>query len=206
MQNRKLILVRHGESVSNRSKTITGQGDALLTRNGRREAGRTARFIQREFGLEIDRIITSPLSRARVTASCIARRVRTPLEENGMLMETDFGDWEGEKMADIRLEPGWQEYESDPFHFSFPGGESVQDVKKRVLSFKSGLLRQEDWDTAVIVSHYTPIVFLLLSAIGNGGLKRSPFRIENASVSIIEIGGGRELLGLVNHKPRPQFN
>ncbi len=201
MQTRRILLVRHGESVTNRSETITGQGDAVLTRNGRSEAKRTARFIQRKFGRGIDLILTSPLSRARVTANCIAGRARAPVEENGVLMESDFGDWEGKKKADIRLEPGWEKYESDPFHFSFPGGESVQDVKKRVLRFKSQLLRQEGWRTAVVVSHYMPIVFLVLSVIGNENSVKSPFRIENASVSMIEINGDREILGLLNYKP-----
>ncbi|MBN2324727.1 MAG: histidine phosphatase family protein [Spirochaetes bacterium] len=201
MQTRKIILVRHGESVSNRNRTITGQGDAPLTRNGRTEAKRAARFITRKFGRSIDLIISSPLSRARATANCIADRVRASIEVNGALMEADFGRWEGKKMADIRLEPGWEEYEGDPFHFSFPGGECVQDVKKRALSFKSKLLVREGWRTAVVVSHYTPIVFLMLSVIGDVDTVKSPFKIENASVSIVEIDGDRETLGLVNYKP-----
>jgi broad specificity phosphatase PhoE len=201
MQSKKIILVRHGESVSNRSKTITGQGESALTRNGIREARRAARFIKHKFGRSIDLIVTSPLSRARVTAKFISARVGTSVEENGVLMEADFGDWEGKKMADIRLEPGWEKYEGDPFHFSFPGGESVQDVKKRALFFKSQLLLKEGWQTAVIVSHYTPIVFLLLSVIGDGNTVKSPIRIENASVSIIEVNGDKEILGLLNYKP-----
>ena len=201
MQTKRIILVRHGESVTNRNKTITGQGDVALTRNGRREANRASRFIQRKFGRSIDLILTSPLSRARVTSEFIADRVRAPIEEISVLMETDFGDWEGKKMSDIRLEPGWEKYERDPFHFSFPGGEHVQDVKKRALRFKSQLLRHEGWRTTVVVSHYTPIVFLVLSVIGNQNAEKSPIRIENASVSIIEIDGDREILGLLNYKP-----
>ena len=198
---RRIVLVRHGESVSNRNMTITGRSDAALTRNGSREAKRTSRYIKRRFGPQTDIILTSPLSRAFDTALCISRSLNVPVSDHDSLMETDFGRWEGKTKADLPKEPEWDVYIKDPFHFSFPEGEAVQEVKRRTLLFKDRLLLREDWNCAVIVSHYTPIVFLILSAIGNDDAVRSPFRIDNASISVIEIREDSELVSMLNYKP-----
>jgi broad specificity phosphatase PhoE len=101
--------------------------------------------------------------------------------------------------------PGWEDYTKDPFHFSFPGGESPQEVKKRVLAFKEKISGDNGWNSAVVVSHYTPIVFFILSAIGDGDERRAGFKIDNAALSVIEMTDSYEYIRMLNFVPWERY-
>ena len=66
----KLYFVRHGESEWNTVGRICGATDIPLTDRGREMAKETAARIIEE-GIKIDKIISSPLSRAYETAKII---------------------------------------------------------------------------------------------------------------------------------------
>jgi probable phosphoglycerate mutase len=199
METRTIVLVRHGESTANRDRTLTGQTDPDLTARGRSQARRASRYINGRFA--VDRLYSSPLKRAVNTAAPIAARARVPLVTDTLLVEADFGSWEGMSGRDLSAELGWEDYVKDPFHYRFPGGESPQDVKKRMRLFREKLLADRDWRGTVVVSHYTPIVFFLLGVLGNGDAVKAPFRVDNASLSVVEVGEGREMLALLNFSP-----
>jgi broad specificity phosphatase PhoE len=199
METRTIILVRHGESTANRDRTFTGHTDPELTGRGSSQARRASRYINGRFA--VDRLYSSPLKRAVNTAAPIARRARSPLVTDPLLMEADFGNWEGLSRKDLSAEYGWEDYVKDPFHYRFPGGESPQDVKKRIRLFREKLFADGNWRRIVVVSHYTPIVFFLLEVLGNGDAGKAPFRVDNASLSVIEAGDGYELLTLLNYSP-----
>jgi broad specificity phosphatase PhoE len=199
METRTIILVRHGESTSNRERTLTGRTDPELTARGRSQATRASRYINGRYA--VDRLYSSPLKRAERTAEPIARRARAPLVTDHLLVETDFGSWEGLRREDLSAKQGWEDYLKDPFHYRFPGGESPQDVKRRVRLFREKLLADATWRSIVVVSHYTPIVFFLLGVLGGGDAAKAPFRVDNASLSVVETGEGYELLSLLNFTP-----
>ena len=76
-----LIVVRHGQSVSNLQKRFTGQHETDLTELGHLQAENTARFLD---DCHIDKIYASDLSRAMETA-------RHTAERKGLLIPTvDF--------------------------------------------------------------------------------------------------------------------
>jgi probable phosphoglycerate mutase len=191
---RKLILIRHGESTTNQERRLTGQIDPALTQKGIRQAQNAARFIFSRHRC-IDMVYTSPLLRTVHTARIIAERLDVPLIRDDLLIETDFGAWEGLGRDELKRKSEWRDYVSDPFHFSFPGGESPQDVKKRVRIFMEKIFGQTDWNSTVIVSHYTPIAFLILQVMGDGNKNRAPFTLDNASISILFLSGAAENAG-----------
>ena len=199
METRTIILVRHGESTANRERTLTGRTDPELTARGRSQARRASRFINGRYA--VDRLYSSPLKRAVHTAGPIARKARAPLVTDNLLLETDFGSWEGLGREALSSKHGWENYLKDPFHYRFPGGESPQDVKRRVHLFREKLIADAAWRGIVVVSHYTPIVFFLLGVLGNGDAAKAPFRVDNASLSVVEVGEGYELLSLLNFTP-----
>jgi broad specificity phosphatase PhoE len=69
---RRLLLVRHGESEANRAGVLDGYPDAPLTALGRAQVVRLADWV-RELELSNARLITSPLRRALDTAAAIGR-------------------------------------------------------------------------------------------------------------------------------------
>lgn len=200
MKSKRIILIRHGESTANKNRILTGRSDPDLTRNGYRQAKKASQFIKNRY-MPVDILYTSPLKRAFQTADIIAGHVKTPLKKTELLTETDFGNWEGMNKNDLSLESGWDRYIKDPFHFQFPGGESPQDVKNRVMAFKEKIHLDTGWNNAVIVSHYTPIAFFILSILGNGSDTAARFKIDNAALSVIEKINDFEYIGMLNYVP-----
>ena len=200
MEIKRIILLRHGESADNIKKVLSGRSDPDLTRTGNKQAKKVSRFIKKKFA-PIDIIFTSPLKRAYSTAQSISKHLKAPLYEEELLIETNFGAWEKFGKSELSHKPGWDDYTKDPFHFNFPGGESAQDVKKRVLEFKEKISSDNGWNSAVIVSHYTPIAFFILSAIGDGNELRASFKIDNAALSVIEMTPQYEYIRMLNFLP-----
>lgn len=94
---RKLVLVRHGQSEWNLKKLFTGWRDPDLTDLGVLEA-RTAGLWLKDLGTTFDVAFTSNLSRAQRTCSLILQAVGQPDIETiraEALNERDYGDLSG---------------------------------------------------------------------------------------------------------------
>ena len=118
----KVFLVRHGETAWTISRQHTGRTDIPLSERGEQEASAVG---VRLTALRFDRILSSPLQRARRTAE-----IAMPgswVETDDDLMEWDYGAYEGRRTADIELErPGWS-----LFRDGCPGGETLVSVGAR---------------------------------------------------------------------------
>ena len=86
----KLYFVRHGESEWNTIGRICGATDIPLTDRGREMARDTAREIVKE-GIKVDRIISSPLSRAYETATIIGSVLGVDVKKDDRIKEQNFG-------------------------------------------------------------------------------------------------------------------
>ena len=93
-----IYFIRHGESEANERKVFAGQkDDSILTDNGREQAKATAKEILAE-GIKIDRIITSPLTRAIETAHIIAKEIGfdiSKITKDERILEYDLGTLSG---------------------------------------------------------------------------------------------------------------
>lgn len=93
---KKLYFVRHGLSELNVQSLYAGITDTPLTDEGRRQAKLAGQHAKQ---LDIDYIISSPLSRALETAQIIAKEIGYPLdniEVNSLFIERDFGALEAQ--------------------------------------------------------------------------------------------------------------
>jgi len=93
-----IYFIRHGESEANERKVFAGQkDDSILTEKGREQARVTAKEIIAE-GIKIDRIITSPLTRAIETAHIIAQEIGfdvSKITKDERIIEYDLGTLSG---------------------------------------------------------------------------------------------------------------
>src|SRR3982074_1290712 len=96
----RLILVRHGETLSNAQKRFTGQSDVPLSPLGRRQIAALGKSLARE---HLDVIGASDLMRTRVTAEAIARFHALPVSVDPNLRELALGEWEDHTYADVLL-------------------------------------------------------------------------------------------------------
>jgi probable phosphoglycerate mutase len=130
----ELLIVRHGESVANAEGRMQGQRDYPLSELGRQQAELLGRFLA-GFGLKFDAAYTSPLTRARATASVLTSALGLPEAELAPeLSELHAGGLQGLTHAEISESfPGFMQRGLTGLgDFSEYGGESYEEVQARI--------------------------------------------------------------------------
>ncbi len=118
----EVYLARHGETEWTITRQHTGRTDLPLTARGEDNA---RGLRERLRGLAFDRVLVSPLQRARRTCELAGFGDRAVSVAD--LTEWDYGSYEGRRTDEIRQErPAWQ-----LFRDGCPGGESVGEVSAR---------------------------------------------------------------------------
>ncbi|HET7061083.1 MAG TPA: 2,3-bisphosphoglycerate-dependent phosphoglycerate mutase [Nitrosospira sp.] len=101
----KLVLLRHGESISNRDGHFTGWDDVELSEKGEREAVRAGTWLK-EAGFKFDACFTSELKRATRTLHIVLGEMGLdclPIRRSWRLNERHYGALEGiDRLSAIR--------------------------------------------------------------------------------------------------------
>jgi alpha-ribazole phosphatase/probable phosphoglycerate mutase len=184
---KKVYLVRHGETLWNAEKKYLGLTDIGLTKNGLSQAERLAQRLEGE-GIEV--IFTSPLLRAKETASLIAGKLKVQVEVWEELKEVDFGEWEGLTYEEIREKYGdlinkWME---NPSAFSIPGGDSWEEINERAKRFLKKIQERKE-EVALAVSHGGLIKAIFARVLHMHPPDFTSFLIGNGSLSAIGFHG-----------------
>lgn len=159
-----VLLVRHGTTPTT-GKILPGRARGLrLAESGKEQARRVAERVA-ELGT-IAAIYSSPLERARETASPIARALGKPVRIDRGLLECDFGDWTGQSLRRLMKKPEWATVQRAPSMFRFPHGESFVEMQTRMVDAIDRIRRQHAGKTVVCVSHADPIKALVAHATG----------------------------------------
>ena len=139
MNDRLLVLVRHGQSEWNLKNLFTGWKDPDLTEQGIAEARDAGRKLKAQ-GLSFDIAFTSVLTRAQHTLDLLLAELGQtglPTEKNLALNERDYGDLSGLNKDDARKR--WGEEQVHVWRRSYdvppPGGESLKDTLARALPY-----------------------------------------------------------------------
>ncbi|MGB7861684.1 MAG: histidine phosphatase family protein, partial [Acidimicrobiia bacterium] len=146
---REIIFVRHAESQANLDGVWNGRTDGPLS-----EAGRASLplLASRLANWRFNRVISSPLGRARQTAESFA----DDLEIDESFIEIDLGEWEGRRFAEIQAEDG-EVLKSAIASRSIPmgrTGESIDEAGQRAVAAVDKLFHElEDEERAVVVTH-----------------------------------------------------
>jgi broad specificity phosphatase PhoE len=158
-----LLFVRHAE-VHNPDQILYGRLPRFrLSDAGRMQAERLARFLAPE---PIALIYTSPLLRARHTATAIAaHHPRTTVRRTQLLHEVGSA-WQGTAFSSFADD--FNTYDNP----CSPGDESVDDILRRMLRFLRLVCRRHPAQRILAVSHGDPITILRVY------LKREPLTIQ----------------------------
>ena len=142
----KLLIVRHGQSEWNALGRWQGQADPPLTDVGENQAKKATKKL----GL-FDSIVSSPLQRAKNTASIISEITGVgPVTTEVGLMERDAGPWQG--LTRIEIEKGWPGF-LDSGHRP-DGYESNPDLLSRIFEVLKKISKNsKNSDSILIVSH-----------------------------------------------------
>ena len=175
--------VRHGHTPTTGS-ILPGRAKGLhLSGRGKGQANAVAERIG-QFG-NIAAVYSSPMERARETAQPIAREcgLRTRVRQG--LIEADFGTWTGEKLADLRKLPEWEQVQKTPSSFRFPSGESFLQIQSRMVDTVAKIVSEHQGEVVVAVSHADTIKATIAAALGTPLDLFQRIHISTCSLSVV---------------------
>ena len=154
----RLLLSRHGQATWNLQGRYQGQGDPPLAPEGERQA----RALASRLALErIDAVYASDLQRAARTAEIVAEGRGLAVVRDAAWRETSYGEWTGLTGEEIaaRDPAHWERWRAD-WNTAPPGGETGEDVQRRVVAAAQSLRQRQPNDTVLIVTHAGPLLVL----------------------------------------------
>ncbi len=171
-----LFLVRHGRTAINVGNKLQGRIDHPLDDVGRQQAREIASVLK-----NIDRVISSPLIRAKQTADAFG----LPVEIDPRFIELDYGDFDGMLQKDVPRST-WSEWRRNN-NFRPPNGETLVELDVRVREALGELINEARSKNIVVVSHVSPIKAAIAWTIGTEIGSSWRMFLDRASISRIEI-------------------
>jgi len=154
-----LLLVRHGQTDWNIEGRYQGQDGPGLNPSGREEVQRTLGILA---AYPIQAIYSSDLLRSMETARLIGDALNLPVHSDSRLREIHQGVWQQMLYRDIERQhqERLQEFRRAPLTHSPPGGETLEQVTRRVLAALDDIAVQHPDQHAIVVTHKLPIAIV----------------------------------------------
>ena len=180
----RIYLIRHGETEFNRQGVFRGRLDIDLNDVGIKQAGETGRALM---GEGIAYVLTSPLKRAVATARTVSECLGVGYEADEAFNNINLGSWQGVPKNKVKQDypEEWGKWTTEPEHLILPGGESVEDVKRRASVRIDEVIRAREGAFA-IVTHRSVIKVLAAHMLGVPPPYFWKFYIDNAAYSVFE--------------------
>ena len=126
---RRIVMVRHGETIGISSVRFHGSTDVALSEDGREQVRGAARGLRTEV---IDEVVASPLRRSWEAAAIVTGGA--PVRLDADFREIHFGRWEGLTAEEIEAADPvlYRDWQSRAEGFEYPAGERRADFRARV--------------------------------------------------------------------------
>jgi broad specificity phosphatase PhoE len=174
-----LFLVRHGRTAQNAERRLLGRLDVPLDDLGRQQAQALGRV---EVLRQADKVISSPLIRARDTAQAFGR----PVEVDERWTEIDYGIYDGQQLESV---PDlWRQW-GENLGYQPERGESLLAVGERVRAACADIWSEARRQDVVVVTHVSPLKAAVAWALQVGDEVSWRMFVDVASVTT--IGAGR---------------
>jgi probable phosphoglycerate mutase len=166
----RILFIRHGETDWNRVKRIQGHIDIPLAVSGFAQADRLAARLARKahgahaagaihaapgWGVALDAIYSSDLTRAQQTAQPSATALGMPVQLRSGLRERDYGVFQGHDSSEIaaRFPDAYAVWKSHDPGFAPEGGESLHALSHRVLQTVAAIVAAHPGGRIACVTH-----------------------------------------------------
>ena len=154
----RIVLIRHGQTPSNRDRRFLGLTDEPLTEE-------SCQALAAHTYPAVDRLFSSPLLRCRQTAAIIYPDLPCRVVED--LREMDFGLFEGKTNSELSGQPFYREWLAAG-RADFPGGETMEAFRGRCLpAFRDSLAELAPEESAAFIIH-GGVIMALMSSLGQG--------------------------------------
>lgn len=182
----KIYFVRHCEAEGNIRRIFQGTTDLDITELGAKQL----KFIEKRFEkINLDKIYTSPLIRAKKTALAVKGNKQTEVTVLDSLCELHGGVVEGIKFVDAfnSIEGLSDIWKNHPQDFAPQDGESMLHAYDRIYEALNFIIKNNQGKTVACASHGGVIRCLLCRLLYNDitKLKEVPWS-ENTAVTLIE--------------------
>ncbi len=199
----RLYLLRHEMTDWNLERKIQGSSNIELNEEGKRRADALAPFFDK---IELVGLYCSTLSRTVETIERATRRKYIAVvEEIAALDERNCGEWEGMNSDEYQarmmaiIPEGMSR-----FDFRAPGGESINDVRARVLPFFEKILHDHGNDSrteVLITTSQIPAKIMMYYIGGYSRFMDTP-HLGNGGMHIAQYKDGLWIVEKVNYDPR----
>lgn len=161
----EIYVIRHVEAEGNLYRMMQGKWDGGVTRLGALQRDALAlRFKD----VKIDALYSSPLYRARFTATAITRYHDLEIVTDDRLSEIDSGVWEAKPFGNLWIEDGEQfhNFLHSPEDFKIDGAETFFDVRERTVEAINDIARRHEGQTVAITCHGAAIRCMITGILG----------------------------------------
>nr|WP_290441225.1 histidine phosphatase family protein [Clostridium algidicarnis] len=182
-----IYIARHGETKWNIEGRMQGIKNSDLTQRGIGDARSLGESLK---DIDFDCIYSSPLGRALDTAKYIRQDDNTKIILDDSLKELNLGLWEGMTHEEIKEKYPIQynNFREHPESFESQGGESFLELIKRVEKGLNNIIKDENHENILIITHTCVIKAISIIVKGNDvkDFWNLPF-INNTSLTILEV-------------------
>jgi len=210
MKNQKdsklIIFVRHGQAENNTKKILAGRTPGIsLTEKGIAQAESSGKFIK---SLNISKIYSSPVERAKTTADIIAKHCNAEVVVDERLTELDMGKFTMMPYEEIFAMHGnvfLKFYDGNPA-IKENNVETFAEVKDRVSEIVNFVIEKHHNENVVLVTHMDPIKAILSIVLNLRPENLFELIIANASLTIIKNYDGKLSLTAINAMDPERYN
>lgn len=180
----RLIFIRHAATDCHASRLAGRDANVHLSAAGRVQGQRLTQSLRRQ---GIDKIYSSPQTRACETAEFLAELIGDSVKISPQLDEIDYGEWTGHSFEELRGIARWRDFNSLRSCTRIPGGELMIEVQARVLGLMESLCRRHPAMTVALVSHADVIRGALAHCLGMPLDLVLRLEISPASISMVAM-------------------
>ncbi len=174
----RIYFVRHGETNENVAGRLSGHNEALLTERGAQQAEAARAQIPKD----ITMIYSSDLIRCKQTTQILNKDLQLPITYDARLRERHFGSLTGQSWEEV--DPDGSRRARDmkqDYDYREEGGESVEDVRRRVLACMEDMKKNSKGPVLAVTS--AGVIRLLHHSLNN----QLHEKIHNSSIHEFEL-------------------
>jgi probable phosphomutase (TIGR03848 family) len=180
----RLVLVRHAVT-HHTGPILSGRLPGIdLSEEGVRQAEAVA---DRLATVPVAAVYASPIERTTQTAERIAARHGLAVRPLAGVIEADYGEWTGARIAELAKTDEWKVVQVAPSRAVFPGGEALRAMQARTVATLEEVVGTHRHETVVVVSHADPIRAAIAHFVGLHLDQFQRLHVAPASVSVLEF-------------------
>ncbi|MGB3260279.1 histidine phosphatase family protein [Paenisporosarcina sp.] len=192
----ELLIIRHGESEADLLGVHEGRADFPLTEEGEKQASKMATYIEKHYSPNI--ILTSPLKRAKRTATLLQESIGCELIVENDLMEFNNGVLAGLSRKEAAVKYPLPEG-GRPAHVPIQDGESDLEFRFRVDGIFHKILHEyHHYERVAIVSHGGTISNFLKAFLKQPINSEFIFPTGDTGIHLLELKDNARIIRFLN--------